>query len=244
MTYLTFHLIFIIPPILLLGIHFMRNREARLGRQDLLSLVAVAIIALLYTTAWDNYLVYRGVWGYGPERVLATIGYVPVEEYLFFLLQPLLTGLWFFALKPLYAPRFDSREYSRTRGAIVYLALAVAGLILLRFEQGLYLGLILVWAGPVLMGQWIFAGSWIWRVRKIWLVGISVPTLYLWVADRIAIALGIWYIERRYTLGIDLFGLPLEEAVFFLVTNILVVQGLILFTRLGEHVQREGSTTL
>ena len=37
-------------------------------------------------------LVFREVWGYPPGRVLATIGYVPVEEYMFFLLQPLLAG--------------------------------------------------------------------------------------------------------------------------------------------------------
>jgi len=33
-------------------------------------------------------------------RVVGTIGYVPVEEYLFFLLQPILTGLWLYWLLP------------------------------------------------------------------------------------------------------------------------------------------------
>ena len=30
------------------------------------------------------------VWGYGPSRVCATVGYVPVEEYAFFVIQPIL----------------------------------------------------------------------------------------------------------------------------------------------------------
>jgi len=30
--------------------------------------------------------------------VVGTIGYVPVEEYLFFLLQPILTGFWLYWL--------------------------------------------------------------------------------------------------------------------------------------------------
>ena len=51
----------------------------------------------------------------------------------------------------------------------------------------------------------------------------------LWVADAIAIHLGIWRISERYTLGPAVGPLPLEEAVFFLVTNLLVVQGLLLF---------------
>ena len=55
----------------------------------------VLLLAFAYTTPWDNYLVFREVWGYPPGRVLATIGYVPVEEYAFFLLQPIMTGLFY-----------------------------------------------------------------------------------------------------------------------------------------------------
>jgi len=52
----------------------------------------------VYTTPWDNYLIWRDVWHYGTDRVVGTIGYVPVEEYLFFLLQPILTGFWLYWL--------------------------------------------------------------------------------------------------------------------------------------------------
>jgi putative membrane protein len=48
------------------------------------------------------------------------------------------------------------------------------------------------------------------------------------MADALAIHLGIWSISPRYTLGVALGPLPLEEAVFFLLTNLLVVQGLAL----------------
>jgi lycopene beta-cyclase len=59
-----------------------------------LALALHAVIAFVYTTPWDNYLVYREVWGYPPGRVLGTIGYVPVEEYAFFVIQTLATGLF------------------------------------------------------------------------------------------------------------------------------------------------------
>lgn len=70
------------------------------------------------------------------------------------------------------------------------------------------------------------------------------PTLYLWVADRIALALGIWHISDRFTTGLAHGGLPLEEALFFVVTNLLVVQGLILMLHtLGvEAVQHRPAT--
>jgi lycopene beta-cyclase len=62
--------------------------------------------------------VWRGVWGYGADRVIGTIGYVPVEEYLFFILQPLLTGLWLYlvltgARGPTPVPRLPARTTGR-----------------------------------------------------------------------------------------------------------------------------------
>ncbi|MFN3179873.1 MAG: lycopene cyclase domain-containing protein, partial [Thermus sp.] len=86
MTYLQFHLTFLLPPLLILLL-LARPRPPRLWAYLLMPL-----IALVYTTPWDNYLVWKGVWGYPEGRVLLRIGYVPLEEYLFFLLQPLLTG--------------------------------------------------------------------------------------------------------------------------------------------------------
>jgi hypothetical protein len=60
-------------------------------------------------------------------------------------------------------------------------------------------------------------------------VGTLVPTLYLCVTDRIAIEYGIWILSEQYTTGIFVAGLPVEEAAFFFVTNLFVVQGLVLY---------------
>lgn len=232
MTYLQFHFVFILPPIAVLAL-LLRRRRAGLPRRALPSLAALAAIAFVYTTPWDNYLVWRGVWGYGNERVLGVIGYVPVEEYLFFLLQPVLTGLW---LLLLIAGREGGRDAAappggpaRWVGATAWLAVAVAGALALRVDSGVYLGLILAWAAPVLAGQWAFAGSLLWHQRRLALLAIVPATLYLWFADWVAIRLGIWEISTTYTTGLMLDTLPVEEAVFFLITNILVVQGLLLF---------------
>lgn len=226
MTYLGFHAVFILPPLLVLArVHRRRTTPVHpyAGRY----LAVMAAIALVYTTPWDNYLVWRGVWAYGPERVIGVIGYVPVEEYLFFILQPLLAGLWLFALLPR-SPE-PSGASARWLGAAVYAAAALAGAFLLRHRSGTYLGLILAWAGPVLAAQWGYAGREIWARRRPWALGVAVPTLYLWMADTVALGSGIWRISEAHTLGPSLGPLPLEEAVFFLVTNLLVVQGLLLF---------------
>lgn len=247
MTYLAFHLVFIVPPLLFL-LRAVPQAQARWGPRATWTLPAVALIALVYTTPWDNYLVWRGIWWYGADRVLGTIGYVPIEEYLFFVLQPLLTGAWLYRLLLRTQPSAP-REHvdtsvppgfvavlaapavggGRTFGVVFYALVTAAGALALTYESGLYLGLILVWVGPVLAAQWFFVAGTVARYARVFAVALAVPTLYLWVADRIAIGLGIWSISPQYTTGLHLAGLPLEEAVFFLATNVLVVQGVLLF---------------
>jgi lycopene cyclase domain-containing protein len=225
-SYLAFLLVFIVPPLLVLA-WTQRRRLPGIHPRAGTFLGLMAVIALVYTTPWDNYLIWRGVWSYGGDRVVGTIGYVPVEEYLFFLLQPLLTGLWLCSLLPTFPSMAGSA--SRWTGALVYAAAAAAGVVLLGFEEGTYLGLILAWAAPVLALQWAYAGREIWARRRVFALAVGVPTLYLWAADAVAIHLQIWRISPAHTLGPSLGVLPLEEAVFFLVTNLLVVQGMILF---------------
>lgn len=232
MTYLTFLLVFLVPPIVLLGWTLPRPLAGIPSLRSKVSLPLVCLIAFVYTTPWDNYLVYRGVWGYGSERVLATIGYVPVEEYAFFILQPIMTGLLLYHL--LSRMRLQASSYSMKAyvgGIVFYLAITALGvwLLLSNVDTNLYLGLILAWAGPILLGLWIYGGKHFWSLKPLFLLAIAIPTVYLWIADRIAIGLDIWYISNTYSLDWDPLGLPIEEAIFFLVTNILVVQGTLLF---------------
>jgi lycopene beta-cyclase len=244
MSYLAFHLIFILSPLALL-LAAVRRAPVVLGSRARWTLPAIALIAFIYTTPWDNYLVYRGVWWYGSDRVLGTIGYVPVEEYAFFILQPLLTGAWTYLLLMRRGGSVEAHEDlvddgpnggmtlglgpTRAIGLMVYLLLAAAGVLALTYERGLYLGLILAWAAPVLAVQWVFVAPAARAAPTVFASGVGVPTLYLWIADRIAIGQEVWTIAPQYTTGIMLFGLPVEEALFFLVTNLLVVQGVLLF---------------
>jgi lycopene cyclase domain-containing protein len=117
---------------------------------------------------------------------------------------------------------------ARWVGVMFFVLSSAAGYYLLQLDSTRYLALILVWACPMLALQWAYGGHYLWRVRRVVLVGVMVPTVYLWIADRIAIALSIWVISDRYTTGFAPFGLPVEEALFFLLTNLLVVQGLLL----------------
>lgn len=222
MTYLGFHLVFLLPPLLLLLL-LTRPRPPRLWAYLLMPL-----IALVYTTPWDNYLVWREVWGYPEDRVLFRIGYVPFEEYLFFLLQPLLTGA--LLLRVAGKPSSPGPGWARVVGGGIWLLAAAMGVLLLALGgKFLYLGLILAYFSPVLLFQWAFGGDLLMAWGKAFVWGVTLPTLYLWVADHLAITReGIWWISESHSLGVKAWGLPLEEMVFFLFTNLAVVQGLLL----------------
>ena len=234
MTYLTFHLVFILPPILALAATRPRPLAGRGGRRARWGLPLIALIAFAYTTPWDNFLVYRNVWSFGPERVLATVGYVPVEEYTFFLLQPILTGLLLYQLLArcrVPPPANHSHRAVRIAGVALFGLLSVAGVALLvsGWGRGLYAGLILAWAGPVLAVLWWFGGNVAWEMPGIFFGATLAPTVYLWCADAIALRAGIWHITEATSLGAALLGLPVEEGAFFLATNLLVVLGLLLW---------------
>jgi lycopene cyclase domain-containing protein len=63
-------------------------------RRLVVTLAGISLVAMLYTAPWDNLIVMLGVWSYGPHRILGVVlGHVPLEEYIFYVLQVILTGL-------------------------------------------------------------------------------------------------------------------------------------------------------
>jgi len=90
MTYLQFLVIFLGLPIIAVLVAL----RGRVPRWYWLNMAALCALVLVYTAPWDNLIVVNGVWSYGSRQVLGlVIGVVPLEEYLFYLLQVILTGL-------------------------------------------------------------------------------------------------------------------------------------------------------
>jgi lycopene beta-cyclase len=91
MTYARFLGLFVVLPILFLVVRYRRTLTLR-GLAPLGILLGVVYVA---TTPWDNLAVKWGLWGFDPELTWGIkVGYLPLEEYLFFGLQTLLVGLW------------------------------------------------------------------------------------------------------------------------------------------------------
>ena len=108
------------------------------------------------------------------------------------------------------------------------LLLGAFGVICLSFAWGTYLGLILVWAVPVFLLQWGYGGDLLLERWRFVAPAALLPDLYLWLADLTAIRLNIWWISPELSTGLKIFGLPIEESIFFVVTNLFIVFGLTL----------------
>lgn len=229
--YLAFHVLFVLPVLTLLFVYRpalppIRRRLSGIG------IGLMATVAFLYTTPWDNFLIEQGVWWYGDGAVALRLWAAPIGEYLFFVFQTVISGVWLYhvGFDPTPEPG-DFDAMPRVVGALGWLALAGVGAVMLLAlgERWTYLGAILVWATPIVALQWAVGGTYLLRAWRSWGLAVAVPTLYLWGVDRLAIGIGIWTISKEFSTGVTIIGLPLEEAVFFLVTNVLVVYGLVLF---------------
>ena len=244
MTYGQFLLIFLIPPIAIFGAFAWRITSVR----QRIYVVLLAAIAFIYTPVWDNYLVANDIWRYDPDLILGiTIGTVPLEEYVFFVLQPIAVGAWLLVVNtrmPRQAPASNPQLRRRSVLLLSMLWIASAAVLIADWSALTYMGLILIWGLPPVMLQLGFGADLLWQRRKVASSAIISSTLYLACADALAIQLGIWTIEPATSLDIHLFGvLPIEEFVFFAITNILVVCGIMLlledasFARLRRSLQ-------
>ncbi|GAC1464153.1 MAG: hypothetical protein PVSMB7_06830 [Chloroflexota bacterium] len=96
----------------------------------------------------------------------------------------------------------------------------------------------ITWALPVLAVQWLVGWRVLWLHRRLLLVVLGIATVYLSIADGIAIASGIWTLHRNRILGVCILDVPLEEVVFFLATNAMVAQSIILLYDGRPHLSR------
>jgi len=233
MAYWQFVLLFLVVPLVVLGA--LSLRLERFPRPYELGVPLLTFVALSYTVPWESYLIRRGVWGYG-SVLLGRVWAVPLEELAFVVFQVALAGAW---LAQLGSPADEDAGMSlgrRVLGVLAGVAVGIVGLFFLSSGPStLYLGAILAWAGPVLALQWGFAWTVLVRHWRRVALGVAVPTLYLSVVDRYAIGADIWHIAPETSTGLSVGGLPIEEGLFFLATNVFVVQGLLLLAWAWER---------
>lgn len=239
MTYFDFLLRFLVIPILLLlFVNWQERNKSATGFEDTRiwrGILLHILIAVIYTTPWDNYLVATGVWYYNPELVTGIVfGYVPLEEYTFFVLETLMIGLWWWTLArrkfflPMESLQPNKALRSWTLGLLAVLWTVSLSILLSGWGPGTYLAITLTWALPAIAPQLAFGADILWHYRRLLGTVLLTGAGYLSAMDAIAIESGTWAIDPVQSTGIMIGNLPVEEAVFFMVTVILISFGITL----------------
>ena len=230
LTYLQFHLVFTLP--LLGGLWYLAPRyEAVRRRRAAVGIAILVAIAYAYTTPWISYMIRSGAWGYADGAVFVRALSIPLGEYMFFAIQTIIAGfaLHIFGFDPTFREG-DFDRPARVAGVAVGLAMVPVGLWLVVTDPSfLYFGGLIAWVGPVLALQWGVGGGYLARTPRMWLTATFVPAVYFWIVDRIAIGMGTWFLSTELTTGVAVFGLPIEEMLFFVSANLMTVNGLVLF---------------
>jgi putative membrane protein len=169
----------------------------------------------------------------------------------FFILQTLLTGLWTLLVLDSLPSSPAQEDVGQGRAArlgasavVATLWAASAVVVAAGWGPGRYAALILAWALIPILIQVGFGADLLWGRRMTIALAVVPPTLYLWLVDALAIRSGTWTIDPSQTTGLKLGPLPIEEMLFFLMTNILVACGITLMrsptarTRLANVVRR------
>jgi putative membrane protein len=235
MTYLRFHLIFNLPLLILLaaltGPVPWTTEEARA-----FGLVLLAV--MIFTAPWDNLAAKWGIWGFPREKYSLRLGYLPVEEYAFFLLQSANVML---AVRALF--RFFP-DWQTGQGIVIgkwTLVCLVASVIpwafvaiqlrWLRRRAGpsVNYAIHLAWFLPVIYAQWILAPLLFGGHAGLLALVTVAFCVYYTLADLAAVRAGTWFFDEHQITGVKLGGiLPWEEITFFFLTSLLVAQSYLL----------------
>jgi len=95
-TYFQYHLLFNLTALfIVLALSWKRFRRAHF-----IAIGVISVIAFTATSPWDNWAVYRGIWGFDWSRVtpvefdlFGKHWRLPLEEYAFFIIETVLVGM-------------------------------------------------------------------------------------------------------------------------------------------------------
>lgn len=235
MTYLRFHLIFNLPLLILLA---ALSGPLPWTTEEVEALGWVLLAVMIFTTPWDNLAAKWGIWGFPREKYSLRLGYLPMEEYAFFLLQSVNVMLAVRALFRFFPDWQTGQETEIGMGALICLAASVIPWLLvavqlrrLRQKAGprVNYAIHLAWFLPVIYAQWVLASPLFWGHAGLLALVTAAFGVYYTLADLAAVRAGTWFFDEKQITGGKLGGiLPWEEIAFFFLTSLLVAQSYLL----------------
>lgn len=235
MTYLRFHLIFNLP--LLIVLAALSGPEPwTFGEAEAAGLVLLAV--MVFTTPWDNLAAKWGIWGFPREKYSLRVGYLPVEEYAFFILQSANVMLAVRALFLFYPDWLTGQEVGVGKWTLICLAVSVIPWAFValqlrwlrrKFGPRVNYAIHLAWFLPVIYLQWVLAPPLFLGHLGLLALVTAAFGIYYTLADLAAVRAGTWFFDEQQITGVKFARvLPWEEIAFFFLTSLLVAQSYLL----------------
>jgi lycopene cyclase domain-containing protein len=235
MTYLRFHLLFNLPVLLALA---GLNAFTPWLHEELPAPVLVLLAVIVFTSPWDNLAAKWGIWGFPREKYSLRLGYLPVEEYAFFILQSVNVMLAVRALFHFFPALETGQETDPGEltwiclgASVVPWAVVAVQFVWLRRKAGprVNYAVHLAWFLPVIYAQWVIA-PYLFLDHAVLLALVTAAFgVYYTLADLAAVRAGTWFFDEKQITGAKLAGvLPWEEIAFFFLTSLLVAQSYLL----------------
>jgi lycopene cyclase domain-containing protein len=235
MTYLRFHLIFNVPVLIIL---LALSWSLPWSTDELTAFGLVLLAVMLFTTPWDNLAAKWGIWGFPREKYSLRLGYLPIEEYAFFLLQSANVMLAVRALFCFFPDWQSGLETAVGLMTLIFIGASIIPWVVVvfqlrwlrrKFGPSANYAIHLTWFLPVIYFQWLLTpqlfGSHIGLLALI----TAAFGIYYTLADLAAVRAGTWFFDEKQITGVKLGGiLPWEEIAFFFLTSLLVAQSYLL----------------
>ncbi|KAG0941252.1 hypothetical protein G6F57_005127 [Rhizopus arrhizus] len=229
LTYMEIHLYFTLPVVGLL-LWILKPFHSS---QDTFKYKFLLTIAFVTASVWDNYIVYHKAWSYCPTCVVIVIGFVPLEEYMFFIIMTVMTVSFANLMMRWHLASIFIKPNTPWIQSFFIRFVPILGLLTIAYKawrltvpgKPLFYGSCILWyACPVLALLWYGSGEYILRRSFSVLISIAIPTLYLCWVDILAIREGVWHISVRTSTSYFVVPhLPLEEFLFFTLINTVLV---------------------
>lgn len=201
----------------------------------------VLLAVYVFTTPWDNWAVRCRTWDFPAGRFWFRVGWLPLEEYLFFGLQSLLV-----MLLQVWQLRLGGGAGATLPGpGPADLAVAGPAALLLAAWAALgwwgrgrftpasrwhYAWHLLYWFGPVVGLQWVVGWAIFLPRWDLLLLPTAAVGTWLVFGDLVAIRAGLWFFDERQITGWRWRRqVPWEEIAFFYLTSLVVAQSFLLF---------------
>lgn len=229
MSDLEFFLAFLCPWIILgLIILFRRNEPIA---AIMAGILCVGAFMALVSFPLDYFLASEGILIYDPFQSFHLFKDLPAEIPISAFAQSFLAGLALYFLRPRIHPATVDSKVLKFTGAGVFAVVAFLGEIMLGNQVGYHLGLVFLWAGFLLFFQWLAGSSLVWRTKGMFSVAVCASAVYFCVVEGLGIYYGLWNVDVDKSLGLFIFNIPIERALYQIFFALIACQGHEIFWR-------------